>query len=73
MMKRLMLVGWFFFVMNASGDPMWNPYGFASLDDCNAARTWLLGAHFKTASPDATLSAQYVSPCWKSQSVTVQQ
>lgn len=64
-MRKWLLFGWVFFVMNATSDPVLMPGPFVSKADCDAARTWAIQSHFKTATPDATAAANYASQCYE--------
>lgn len=63
---RLVLFSWFFYVMNAAGDPYWTLEQFLSKADCDEVRTWAITSHFKAvgvASPDQAAKDAYASPC----------
>lgn len=59
------VLGWFFVVMNANGDPQYRIEGFKDTATCDVARTWAVTGHFKGAVPDAATVAQYASPCFQ--------
>lgn len=64
-MRYLLLFSWFFFLVNATGDPVYWLHDFLTQGDCTTARTWAIQAHFKTTTPDPVLAAQYASPCFQ--------
>lgn len=66
MWRQIVLASWFFYVLNATGDPHYFLEDFLSKGDCEAARTWVIQAHFKTDTPDAAQAKQYASPCFQS-------